>query len=423
MNNNEKDTTKPEQVHNLEVSKEAIQEVKDMVFEAKNQIQEPKKEILDEKSLDSLEMVRHNYEKDNPKNKEVRKRIAKLYARRLAFIFLSALIFNFGVQVFLNRGETIPSGLSGAPLLINLIAPSTKPYFALIYLAFNLPLLLGFGFKIKKSFTLMTLAFMLFQILTNLILTSVPIGENKIVLDWLHEHINFAPGWTKEITVGSTALENPNSWPIFAYGAIGSGCAGTAIAIAWKNGGSTGGTDIVAYYFSTKRQKSVGNILSLISIIMTITFLIIFGFAQPHHNYAKISTNGAGVQIIEDSGNRVFFGMREFTTFFYILVVNFLINFIYPKYKKVAVEISCGPSPDLVLAYFKKINYWHGYTVVEGISGYSGLKTYRVVTTMLLLETRSIIRDLKTLDTKLWISVKPVIGILGSFSTKYVDEK
>ncbi len=31
---------------------------------------------------------------------------------------LQALIFNFGVIAFLNRGDTLPSGLSGFPMLL-----------------------------------------------------------------------------------------------------------------------------------------------------------------------------------------------------------------------------------------------------------------------------------------------------------------
>ncbi|UUD35660.1 YitT family protein [Mycoplasmopsis caviae] len=381
----------------------------------------------DEKSLDNLELVRDNYDKDNPNCKSAKKRLTKLYARRLMFIFLSALIFNFGVQVFLNRGETIPSGLSGIPQLITLSHPITKPYFALIYLGCNLPLLLGFGFKIKKSFSILTTFFMLFQIVTNFILVSIPIGkitpdQTKYIIDWLHENINFAPGWTKVINVGGKNLENPNTWPIFIYGAIGSACVAMGIVIAWKNGGSTGGTDIIAYYFSTKKQMSIGNILSIISVATTLTFLIIFGFVQPHNNYATIDYVN-NTQIYKDSGIRTVFGMREFTTFFYIFIVNILINLTYPKYKKVSLEISSVTYPSSVLTYFRKINYWHAYTISEGTSGYTGKKTYTVVTTMLLLETRSIIRDLKALDPKLWISIKPVVSVSGDFNTKYIDSK
>nr|WP_307926374.1 YitT family protein [Mycoplasmopsis bovis] len=70
-----------------------------------------------------------------------------------------------------------------------------------------------------------------------------------------------------------------SSWPIIINGFLGSICAGTSIAIAWKNGGSTGGADIIAYYFSTKKQKSVAGMMFTVNIIATSFFLLVFGIA------------------------------------------------------------------------------------------------------------------------------------------------
>ncbi|MGV2393163.1 UNVERIFIED_CONTAM: hypothetical protein O8I53_09475 [Campylobacter lari] len=131
--------------------------------------------------LNKFQMGRYVYDTDekNKKDKLVRKRTILLYSKRLFLIFLAAVIFNFGVIAFLNRGDTIPSGLSGFPMLAVLIAKNygyvtIDKYFALMFLAVNIPLFLTYGLKEKRSFVLLTLYFMLAQIITNMIFTMIP---------------------------------------------------------------------------------------------------------------------------------------------------------------------------------------------------------------------------------------------------------
>ncbi|VEU75096.1 Uncharacterized BCR, YitT family COG1284 [Mycoplasmopsis maculosa] len=405
--------------------------------------------------LDKLKMGRYAYETDlsNKKDKIVKKRIILLYLKRLFFIFIAAIIFNFGVLAFLNRADTIPSGLSGIPMLAILISKNYNvqldKYFALMFLAVNIPLFLTFGLKEKRSFVLLTLYFMIAQILTNMVFTLTP-G----VSDWIHHHINVAPGWEKLIQVkliGSEETiiyENATSWPILVNGILGSLCAGVAVSIAWKNGGSTGGTDIIAYYFSTKKQKSVSGIMFILNFCATSMFLIIFGFAAKHKEVINLellgkyvdssninSTNGLMevklnlnqsdfISLIQNQKSIIteptIVGLREISTFMYIVVNNIIISIIYPKYKKVEVQISCK-NPSKIIKYFKKIKYWHAYTIIQGKSGYSGDNTYIVTTNMLLFETRSIISDINLIDPKAWISVKSVEKISGTFNTKFVE--
>ncbi|WP_029512956.1 YitT family protein [Mycoplasmopsis iners] len=400
--------------------------------------------------VNETEMAKYNWSKINPKNPEVKSQNIKLYARRLFFIFLSALIFNFGVLAFLTKADTIPSGVSGIPTIIIFLVKKAEPFFAIMYLVANIPLFILFGvkftkvkwtfgknkqhniyffktsFKVKKSFILLTLAFMLFQIVTNIVFTQIP-G----VKEFISESFNVAPGWTPHIKLvlsdkTTVLVENPTTWPIFINGSIGSFFLGIAIAIAWKNGGSTGGTDLIAYYFSTKKKKSIASILMVVSFITTATFLVIFGILNPHlpaitiNDLKNVDKNNIDLIYKQAAGYKTILGMREISTILYILIVNTLVGFIYPKYKKVSLEISCS-NPNKVITYLKAIKYWHAYTIYNAKSGYTNQEVYKIETTMLLLETKSIIRDLKRIDNSLWIKIKPVSNIFGSFSTSFVD--
>lgn len=315
----------------------------------------------------------------------------KKFWPRILIVIIAAIFFNFGVQVFLDRSDTIPSGLTGIPILLQLIFPSVRPYFALIYLGVNIPLFLIFWTKIKTSFLGLTLTFMISQIGVNIIFSIEPIHG------YLLQMFNFVSNWTKNNT--------EVTWPILVYGAIGSFFIGISIALTWKVGGSTGGTDIIVYYFTTKSKKNVASIMAIASFSTVLVFLIIYGFVNPH------PISGDVITII---------GMREISTFVYIILVNLTVNILYPKYKKVFVSISCS-DPSKVLGYLKLVNYWHGYQVTTLNSGYTGSTIYKIETVMLLLETKNVINDLKLVDSSLFISLSPIKSVIGNFNTNFVD--
>ncbi|MEA4115625.1 YitT family protein [Mycoplasma sp. 744] len=384
--------------------------------------------------INMTEMAQYNYKKLNSKNKEVRKQNIKLYIRRIFFIFLAALLFNFGVITFLSKAHTIPSGFTGIPTLIVFLVKNhwkdIDKLFALIYIIVNIPLFIIVGLefkktkifpyfkinlKIKKSFLLLSLCFMIFQVVSNSILTIEVV--NKFIVNLF----NVAPGWTETIVVNGMELENPNTWPIFINGIIGSALLGIAIATAWKNGGSTGGSDFIAYYFTTKKKKSVSSILMIVSFTSSLIFLVIFSIINPHK---------PGVQMIYDANGtvsyqmlttqRAWIGMREVSTIFYIFIANGIVGILYPKYKKMSIEISCS-DPSKVIAYFIGIDYWHAYSISKVTSGYTGKEIYKIETTVLLLETKSIVRDLKRIDNSVWIKIKPVHSVIGNFKTSFVE--
>lgn len=117
----------------------------------------------------NLRMVNYLYYLDsvNKRKKNVRKRIVILYVKRVFFFFIVVLIFNFGVIVFLNRGDMFFSGLLGFLMLVVFIVKDKgycdwDKYFVLMFILINLFFLIGFGFKVKWSFIILIVVFMIF---------------------------------------------------------------------------------------------------------------------------------------------------------------------------------------------------------------------------------------------------------------------
>ncbi|QZE12569.1 YitT family protein [Mycoplasma sp. Ms02] len=342
----------------------------------------------------------------------------KRYGLRILAIFIASIIFNFGVQVFLIRSETVPSGLTGIPVLINLLSPATKPYSAAIYLLVNIPLIVTFGIRIKRSFTLLSVLFMLFQNLTIFIFIKFPWvqiepGESAVYDHWTFVFNLVQKNWN---ALPNEYAKNPETWPILLYGAIGAVFVGAGVGITWKAGGSTGGTDFIAYYFSTKTKKSVGSVLNVISIIGALTFLVILKTYKLTHEKEFLEE----ARKYNPEWQMPIIGMSEISTLAYILINNTVVNLIYPKYKKVKMTISCA-DPTNILAYLRLINYWHGYEVIEMTSGYTGKKIYRIESVMLFLETKNLMLDIKKVDPNSFISITPINVVKGNFNTDFVE--
>ncbi|UWD34115.1 YitT family protein [Mesomycoplasma molare] len=335
-----------------------------------------------------------NMDNHNPKNLI---EVCKKKPFSIFMMFLSSCLFTFAITVILAQSKTIPSGLTAIPTLITYIFSITKPYFSFIYLLLNLPLIIIFWKSIKKSFLYLTIIWMIFQNLWNLFFNI------EIIKNFLIYHISI----TSESWNINKALEsNSDLWQIIYYTVFGSVLIGTSIGISWKFGGSTGGTDFISYYYSTKKRKPIGKILFIISISIALFSLITFG-SLGHFNIGE----GRIYRIL---------GIQVISTILYIFITSIIVNLIYPKYKKVAITIYCS-EPQKIMNHLKEINYWHSYNLWVGQSGYTGKETYKIKTIALYLEVKMIVSELRKVDPKIWISLKPVIETSGLFDTSRIE--
>ncbi|UUD35922.1 YitT family protein [Mycoplasmopsis citelli] len=403
---------------------------------SKNQIQ-----VIDQASQNTL--LNYKMGEYLINNKEVKLTfdiIFKRYWWRVLLVLAAAFVFNFAIQIFLSRGDTVPSGWTGVPTLLQILIKELRPYFALIFLGANLPLFIIFWNKVKKSFLYLTLTFMISQILANLIFTQSAVYEfitslinlvpDTLDIDSFKDKASVQQALAR-LDINPSLLNNKNidsisytdkiallkiqwysegrTWPILLYCSIGAFFVGISVALAWKGGGSTGGTDIIAYYFITKTKKSIGGLLSLFGIITASLFLVIWGFVQPN------------IASSDQKNYPPIFGARELSTFMYILISNLVVSLIYPKYKKMKMVIVSNDI-EKIINYFKAIEYWHSYQIVDFTSGYDGTTKYKVETVVLLLESKNLICDLKLIEPNAWISLIPVKEVVGKFNTQYVEQ-
>ncbi|OYD26951.1 uncharacterized membrane-anchored protein YitT (DUF2179 family) [Mycoplasma testudineum] len=313
-------------------------------------------------------------------------------------IFLASFLFNIAILFFFTRAESLPSGVTGIPTLLIFVLPQLKPFFGLLFVGFNFPLLIYFMKKIKPSFIIFTWAYVLFSLLWSSIL-SVP--EINIPLTNI---LDIASGWS----INKIQANMYSQWPFLVYSAIGSILSAISVAILWRIGSSSAGTDLITYYISTKKKKPVGLISSMASFISVIIYFIVYVCIRWN------ATNESGVLV------RQFFAIQLVSTLMSIILGGTIINLIYPKYRKVKVTIFTK-NPKTVKLYLDKIKYWHSYGIEKFISGYTGEESYKISTVMLYFEYKFLIPDLHNFDASNWIKVTPVYSVFGQFDTSAID--
>ncbi len=318
-------------------------------------------------------------------------------------ITFAALLYSAGFNMFLNIITVYSAGIGAFASLFGFIFPVILPFFSLIYFGINLPFIIFFWKRIKKKFLYKTFYFLFLQALASLPMMLDSLG----VVDW--NLANTFAGLILNKNASDNIVELSNEgWPIYIIAVIGSIIIGISMAIAWKFGGSTGGTDFIVYYFSTKKQRNIGNLMFIISIfIVSFSFIVTTSINPEVHK---------GIHINER------WLMRLFSTITYILLVSVLVNQIYPKYSKVRVSVSTTKHKELI-AHLKKIKYHHSYITIEKLSGHTGKKIYVVESIMYLLEEKDFVNIVKQVCDDAWIATVPVKNIKGRLSASKIENQ
>ncbi|PPE06402.1 YitT family ABC transporter [Mesoplasma corruscae] len=203
---------------------------------------------------------------------EVKHYYSSLFWRDLLWIVLAAMLTTIAVDFFISvtGGAGLFPGGFGAiarffSILINntLKIPSSTTYF-LIYFMINVPLAIFGYFKIGGRFAISTIIYLVLTIIFDLIIQNTPyINPHNLPL--------LIPIGTlfKTSTMGSMVL-----W-LFVFAVFAGIINGIAYSMTYRAGASTGGSDWVSYYYSVKKDKSIGMINVRINICTLITIIIL----------------------------------------------------------------------------------------------------------------------------------------------------
>ncbi|ATZ16378.1 putative 5xTM membrane YitT family protein [Entomoplasma freundtii] len=193
----------------------------------------------------------------------------------LLAIAFSALMTTIVLDYFISstgRTGLFPGGLGSVTRLMAILTFPNNiklqgSFYFIYYFLINIPLMIFSWIKLGWRFTITTMIYICFTILFDQLLNLIPVinpTEWHMIIDYPLLH-KVSAEWNGAI------------W-LFVLGFFGGVLIGWSYGLIYKVGSSTGGTDFITMYFSTKKNKNIGIINRNLNYIIAILMIIINSF-------------------------------------------------------------------------------------------------------------------------------------------------
>lgn len=246
---------------------------------------------------------------------------------------------------------------------------------SILYFVLNIPVFLLGWFKIGKQFTIFSL---INVFLTSLFISIIPHAWDSAVI--------YDSQLTRTLFAGIVA--------------------GLSAAVAFKAEVSSGGMDIVAYYFANRKSEGVGK-------YTIITNSFVFGF------YFVLNIIKPDAAILQNPGlPAVSLAITSLiSSIIYTFMHAFVIDLINVRNKKTQIQITTS-NPDLAKILIN--NFPHGATTIQGVGAYTGQSRFLVLMTVSSNETTQVVKLVQEVDPQAFLNILVVRQVFGRFYIKPV---
>lgn len=299
-------------------------------------------------------------------------------------VTLGILIYVTAWSVFLIPNNLIGGGVSGISSMIQYatggIIQMGYSYFVLnAILVIAAIVILGMGFGAKTIYAI--------------ILASIA--------------LRFLPGMVPPAIIKTLAIDNGKLLSVLMGGLL----AGIGIGMSISNGGSTGGTDIIALIWTKYHNVSPGKVILLLDFIIIGSSLFIPSYVN--------ELDAAGQPVLDAAGNPVMFKMplaEKVTTVLYGLILVTVNSYVLDMYisgsqQSVQLFILSKEYEKIADAISKEMH--RGVTVLDGKGWYTKQETKVLMVITRKTDLNLMLRYIKQLDPNAFLSVSSVNGVYG----------
>lgn len=299
-------------------------------------------------------------------------------------VTLGILIYVTAWSVFLIPNNLIGGGVSGISSMIQYATGGTiqmgYSYFVLnAILVIAAIVILGMGFGAKTIYAI--------------ILASIA--------------LRFLPGMVPPTIIKTLAIDNGKLLSVLMGGLL----AGIGIGMSISNGGSTGGTDIIALIWTKYHNVSPGKVILLLDFIIIGSSLFIPSYVN--------ELDAAGQPVLDAAGNPVMFKMplaEKVTTVLYGLILVTVNSYVLDMYisgsqQSVQLFILSKEYEKIADAISKQMH--RGVTVLDGKGWYTKQETKVLMVLTRKTDLNLMLRYIKQLDPNAFLSVSSVNGVYG----------
>lgn len=297
--------------------------------------------------------------------------------REFALITVGLLAYSLGWTIFLLPNNLVGGGVSGFAAILFY---ATKIPMGYTYMVVNIILLLiamkilGTGFGWKTIYAILV---------TSLSLNYFP---SIVPMDFISEF----------------AVSNGKLVCTFLGGII----AGFGIGISISQGGSTGGTDIIALIWCKYRNASPGRVILVIDVIIILSSMLIPSY-----------TDAGKLLPFSDKLAVVVYGLIQVT------VAGYAID-LYISGAKQSVQAFIFTQKHKEMADAIAFDMKRGVTVIPAKGWYSKEDTQVVMVVTRKSDLNLLLRYVKAIDSDAFLSVSSVMGVYGKgFDTIRVKSK
>ena len=263
---------------------------------------------------------------------------------------LSAFFQVLFLQVFMEPCGLLPAGFTGMAILIHKISALFQVNIStsLGIVLLNIPAILLCYKYVSKKFTLLSCIQIIFV---------------SIFMEIFH----FTPLFTDTI-----------------LNVLLGGCLwGLSITLALRSGSSSGGTDFIAQFISSKTHKGSWQYIFLFNCLLLLIFGSIFGWKH------------AGYSIVFQ-----FLSTKTISSF-------------YQQYSQVTLEMTTRYPKEVSDAFMKSCR--HGMSIISGYGGYRHQQIFLCKSVISTYETEKVIKAVKTADPEIIINSYKTENFYGNF--------
>ncbi|MGE5349945.1 MAG: YitT family protein [Actinomycetota bacterium] len=175
----------------------------------------------------------------------------------------------------------------------------------------------------------------------------------------------------------------------FMSALIGGGLCGVGLAIIFTQGGSTGGTDIIALIVTRHRNISLGRVILYCDVIIIGSSYVILTDLEPIQRVETIVYGFVTMAILAYTLDTILSGNRQSVQ---VLIFS-------RHYDRIADQIT------------EKLH--RGVTVIDGTGWYSKENQKVIITLVRKNEASDLYRIIRSIDDKAFITVANVMGVFG----------
>ena len=302
-----------------------------------------------------------------------------------ALVTLGILIYVKGWSIFLMPNNLVGGGVSGIASMVQYATGGTiqmgYTYFALnAILIVAAVVVIGMGFGAKTIYAIILASF----------------------------GLRFLPGLIPPEIIQTLALQNGKLMSTLCGGLM----AGIGIGMSISNGGSTGGTDIIAILWTRKHNVSPGKVILFLDFFIILSSLLIPSMVTD-------VDPATGAPLLDADGNPLMHLMpfsEKVTTVVYGLIlvtVNSRVMDLYISGSQQSVQLFILSKKYAEIADLVTHEMHRGVTVLEGRGWFTQEQTHVLMVLIRKTDLNLLLRSVKRIDPAAFLSVSSVNGVYG----------